>query len=725
VTPPQTSAFALPARRAAKAAPALIADDEERFAEIGAALAEARADTARRIAAVLEEPSRSGEAALDRDLEIHRLSAQQRTLDRYGLDLCVGRVTYATATRADSVAHLYIGRTGMTDATGRRLLVDWRAPAAEPYFSATPARPMGVAVRRRYRFTGGRVSDYWDEALSGNVESSAALDDESAFIASLGASRSPQMRDVLSTVQADQDAIIRADSHGALVIDGGPGTGKTVVALHRAAYLLYADPRLAPGRGGILFIGPHESYLAYVADVLPSLGEESVRMCTLRDLVPEGRRAVDETDPRVALLKSDARWSKAIEAAVSRYEQPPNEPVMIETPWMDVTLGPDDWAEAFAAVERGTPHDAAREDIVEILADIVVDRMRAGRSAPGVRRYLARPGALTEALDACWPLLDPAALVASLWASPSFLRSCAPWLSDDDARSLHRGDIPGVLDDRQPWTRSDLPLLDAARARVGDPSAALRDRRREAELAARRDVMDRVVDDLIAADDSELKLMSMLRVEDAQRSLIDDAGIATGDTRDVDGPFAHIVVDEAQDLTDAEWQMVLRRCPSRSVTIVGDRAQARRRFTESWAERLARVGFAHVEVARLTVNYRTPEEVMSVAEPVIRAAIPDANVPTSVRRSGIPVRFARVTETDEIVEEWLAENEDGIACVIGDPARPDSPRVRSLTPEGAKGLEFDLVVLVDDDRGTAADRYVAMTRSTRELVIVTGATLEP
>lgn len=719
------SAFDLPDHLAAKASPTLIADDEERFAAISAALETSRADTARRIEAVRRESARSGESAMERDLEIHRLAAQQRALDRYGIDLCIGRLTHAASSpvpgTSGSDAHLYIGRAGMTDDVGGRLLVDWRAPAAEPYFSATPARPMGVAVRRRYRFTGCRVSDYWDEALTDDVEPSAALDDESAFIASLGATRSAQMRDVLSTVQADQDAIIRADSRGALVVDGGPGTGKTVVALHRAAYLLYADPRLAPGRGGILFIGPHASYLAYVADVLPSLGEESVRMCTLRDLVPEGRRAVEESDLRVAHLKGDARWSTVIDVAVGRYEQPPKAPVLIETPWMDVTLDPDDWEEAFSAVERGTPHDDAREEITQTLVDIVIDRMRAGRSAPGVRRYLALSGALADALDASWPLLDAASLVASLWASPAFLRSCAPWLSDDEVRLLHRNEPDRADGSPDGWTSADLPLLDAARSRVGDPSAAVRARRRDVELAARREVMDRVVDDLIAADDSELKLMSMLRVEDAQQSLIDEAGIPTEDSGHDDGPFAHIVVDEAQELTDAQWQMVLRRCPSRSVTVVGDRAQARDGFPESWEERLTRVGFSHVNVARLTVNYRTPEEVMAVAAPVIRAAIPDANVPASVRRSGVPVREVAYADLDDVVEAWLTEHEDGIACVIGDPARPDSRRVRSLTPQGVKGLEFDLVVLVVDDGASAVDRYVAMTRSTRELVLVTDA----
>ena len=258
---------------------------------------------------------------------MHRLTARLRTLRRYGLDLCLGHVV-----PADGSEPVYVGRLGLTDTDGTRLLVDWRSPAAEPFFGATHADPMGLASRRRYRWARGRVSDYWDEVFTtdGLVEHAAALDDQSAFIASLGASRSPRMRDVLGTIAADQDAIVRAGSKGALVVDGGPGTGKTVVALHRTAYLLYSDPRLGHRMGGVLFVGPHQPYLAYVADVLPSLGEEGVQTCTLRDLVPEGAAAVEEPDPQVARLKADARLVAAIEPAVRLYEEPPTEGMEVD-----------------------------------------------------------------------------------------------------------------------------------------------------------------------------------------------------------------------------------------------------------------------------------------------------------------------------------------------------------------------------------------------------------
>ena len=311
-----------------------------------------------------------GQEALDRDLEVHRLTARLRPLRRFGLDLCLGRIV-----GADDAEPVYVGRLGLTDGAGRRLLVDWRSPAAEPFFGATHANPMGLASRRRYRWTRGRISDYWDEVFTPDgLDGHAALDDQSAFIASLGSSRSARMRDVLGTIQADQDAIIRAGSRGALVVDGGPGTGKTVVALHRTAYLLYSDPRLGHRRGGVLFVGPHQPYLAYVADVLPSLGEEGVQTCTLRDLVAEGAAAAVETDPDVARLKSSADLVKAIEPAVRFYEKPPTDGDDGRDPWSDIWLSAADWAEAFEAPEPGTPHNEARDQIWEELLTILIDK---------------------------------------------------------------------------------------------------------------------------------------------------------------------------------------------------------------------------------------------------------------------------------------------------------------------------------------------------------------
>ncbi|MFC3502796.1 RNA polymerase recycling motor ATPase HelR [Micromonospora krabiensis] len=711
-----TSVFDLPEHLSPKADADLVADDERHFAALAAALDRLDTDLADRLDAARRAPGGKGRAASDRDSEIRRLSAQRRGLRRFGVDLCLGRMV-----GADGGEPVYVGRRGLTDGAGRRLLLDWRSPAAEPFFAATHANPMGLASRRRYRWTLGRISDYWDEVFTPDgLEGHAALDDQSAFIASLGGSRSGRMRDVLGTIQADQDAIIRAGSDGALVVDGGPGTGKTVVALHRTAYLLYADPRLGHRRGGVLVVGPHQPYLAYVGDVLPSLGEESVQICTLRDLVAEGATAGVEADPEVARLKSSAGLVTAIEAAVRFYEEPPTTGLTVETDWAEIRLTADDWAEAFEAPDPGTPHNEARDRIWEELLTILVDRHDGDEPEDVLRRSLLRNRALQAAFNRAWPLLEAADVVGDLWSVPAYLRRCAPWLSPDEVRTLQRADP-------RAWTVSDLPLLDAARQRLGDPAASRRRRRAAAAVADQRERMARVVDDLLAAhtyDDGE-GVLPMLVGQDMRDALVDETALAGGDADPLAGPFAHIVVDEAQELTDAEWQMLLSRCPSRSFTIVGDRAQARHGFTESWRERLERVGLDRVSLAALRVNYRTPAEVMAEAEPVIRAVLPDANVPTSIRGAGLPVVHGSTSDLGAIVDAWLAAHADGIACVIGDPTFPEMARVRSLAPELAKGLEFDLVVLVDPESfgggvAGAVDRYVAMTRATRQLVVLTG-----
>ncbi|GAB4069440.1 AAA family ATPase [Angustibacter speluncae] len=732
--PLSLTVFDLPARLSAKADPALVGADEAHLSDVARTLADSVADLQQRLDDARRAPARSGQQALDRDQEVHRLTARLRALGRFGADLCLGRMV-----PADGGEPLYVGRLGLTDRSGRRLLLDWRSPAAEPFFGATHAEPMGLSSRRRYRWDAGpggaaRVTDYWDEVFTPDgLEGRAALDDQSAFVASLGGARTTRMRDVLATIAADQDAIVRAPSRGALVVDGGPGTGKTVVALHRTAYLLYADPRLGHRRGGVLVVGPHEPYLAYVSDVLPSLGEEGVRTCTLRDLVPEGAAAEPERDPRVAALKATVAMVGAVEAAVRFYERPPTSALVVSTPWVDLRLTPDDWAEAFAAPTPGTPHAEARsqvwDELLEILSARYEERVEDedvddAVEADALRAHLRRHRGLVDAVERAWPLLEATDLVGDLWTVPAYLRLCAPWLEPEQVRLLQR-------EDPSAWTVSDLPLLDAARQRLGDTSVDRRRDRHASRLAAERAEMDRVVEHLVASDDSEMQVMSMLRLDDARSVLVDAADHDAPDPDALAGPFAHVVVDEAQELTDAEWQMLLLRCPSRSLTVVGDRAQAREGFAESWRERLARVGLDRVGVAGLTLNYRTPREVMAEAEPVIRAVLPDAAVPTSVRSSGVPVRHGHVDELDTVLAGWLAAHDEGVACVVGGAERVegalvDGERVRSLTPRTAKGLEFDLVVLVDPDRfgdgvAGAVDRYVAMTRATQELVVLTSA----
>jgi hypothetical protein len=324
----------------------------------------------------------------------------------------------------------------------------------------------------------------------------------------------------------------------------------------------------------------------------------------LRDLVPEGSTELFESDPLVYSLKASGRLVTAIERAVRIYEVPPSREHVIDTPWGDVEIGESEWREAFDAADSGTPHNEARDQVWEALLDIIIDSFDADEVPPALlRRALVRNDDLTSAFARAWPVLDPAHVVADLWSVPEYLQGCAPWLSPTEVRALQR------LESSR-WTVSDLPFLDAARLRIGDPHVSRTRRLRERMAQSERDEMDRVVDDLIAADDDGEGLLTMLRGEDVQRSLSNESALPVIHRDRLGGPFAHVIVDEAQELTDAEWQMLLTRCPSRSFTIVGDRAQARHGFSESWEHRLRRLGMSKIQVASLTINYRTPEEIM-------------------------------------------------------------------------------------------------------------------
>lgn len=707
------SHFALPEDLRHKAAPALIDDDEARFAAIDAAVAAQVAAGADRLAALYRVSASSGREAAERDAEIRALTARLALLRRRGAELCLGRMSPADG------ADVYLGRLGVTDAAGRELLRDWRTPAAAPFFAASRAEPHGLLSRRRYRWSSGRVVDFWDEVLTdapGDRHDDVALDAESSFLAALGDSRTTRMRDVLATLAADQDAIIRDTANGTLVVDGGPGTGKTVVALHRAAYLLYADPRVTAARGGVLFVGPTERFLAYVADVLPDLGEEGTRFATPRDLVAEGAAAHPEPDPAAARIK--AGLTSVVEPAIAFYEEPPTQALTVETDWADVEITPTDWAVAFEAVEPGHPHNEARGVIREALIEVLTER-HDDLPADRLGAALAADRGLRLALNRAWPLLEATDVVADLWTVPAYLRHCAPWLNDDEVRALHRPSAP------QSWTDADLPLLDAVRHRLGDKGLEARRRRRTAAVAHQRRVMDEVLDQLVAADDDREGLVQQFAFGGMAALTTDESGLPTGDPDRLAGPFAHVVVDEAQDLTDAQWAMLRRRCPAGGFTVVGDRAQARLGFAESWEERMSRTGLRNVRVARLSLNYRTPRAIMERAAREVATVLPTANIPESLRDNGIGVRTIGYDELATALTEWLAANSGlvGIVAAALPPDLPDDSRITRLAPDSTSGLEYDLVVVCSPagygaGLSGAVSRYIAMTRATREMVIV-------
>ncbi|MFF2389909.1 RNA polymerase recycling motor ATPase HelR [Agromyces sp. NPDC058104] len=633
MTSPRTTAFALPERLAAKAAPELIAADERHFAAIATSLERQIAELTVRLDEQRRARGGGGQAALERDLEIHRVTARLRLLRRFGLDLCLGRMVAAPGGDGEDrpVEPVYIGRLGLSDEEGEPLLVDWRAPAAEPFFGATHADPMGIASRRRYRWTRGRITDYWDEAFTADAAGGTlALDDQSAFIASLGSSRSPRMRDVLGTIQADQDAIIRASSRGQLVVDGGPGTGKTVVALHRAAYLLYSDRRLDVRRGGVLFVGPSHAYMAYVDDVLPSLGEEGVQMATLRDLVDEGAEARSETDPAVARLKSSGGLVDVVERAVAAYEVPPRAELLLETSSGELRLTAADWAEAFATPEPGTSHNDAREEVWEALLAILLDQYEDDEVPTALlRRALEQHEELVSTFNRAWPLLDPAGVVADLWSVPAYLRRCAPALGPEEVDALQRADA-------RAWTTADLPMLDAARRRIGDPGATRRRRTRRLAAARELEQRERVREELVAADDSEMAIMSMLGGQDVRNTLAEEIAAPRTDPETLGRPLRPRDRRRGAGAHRRRVADVARALP---VAQLHDRRRPR-----PGAARLRRV------VAGAARPHRTAGRPDRLA----RHQLPHARGGHGGRRTGHPCGAARCQRADLDQEQWRA-----------------------------------------------------------------------
>ena len=450
---------------------------------------------------------------MDRDLEVHRLTARLRTLRRFGLDLCLGHMV-----GADDPEPVYVGRLGLTDSTGRRLLVDWRSPAAEPFFGATHANPMGLASRRRYRWTRGRISDYWDEVftadgLDGPRARSTTSPPSSPAWAATG-------RRGCATCSAPSRPTRTPSSapgpRGALVVDGGPGTGKTVVALHRTAYLLYSDPRLGHRRGGVLFVGPHQPYLAYVADVLPSLGEEGVQTCTLRDLVPEGAAAPARDRPRGGPAEvvggdgdGDRAGRPALRGAADRGDgrsRPLGRRLARAPP-----TGPRRSTRPTPA--RRTTRRATRSGTSwsTILVDKHDEATRTSRRELVRARAARRTPSCATRSNRAWPLIEPTDLVGDLWSVPAYLRTVRA-LARAATRSapLQRADAAG-LDGRRPAAAGRRPAAARRPGGVAAPAPAARPPSRPSGSGWTGSSTTSS-----QSDDSEMLVMSMLRGQDLQ-----------------------------------------------------------------------------------------------------------------------------------------------------------------------------------------------------------------
>ncbi|WP_146841875.1 HelD family protein [Cellulomonas composti] len=657
----------------------------------------------------------------------------------------------------DDDGRRYIGRIGLTDDGQTPLLTDWRAPAAQAFYRATAAHPDGVRRRRHIVLRGRAVTGLEDEVLDldlleGDPDELSGLSGEGALLAGLRAGRTGRMGDIVATIQAEQDAIIRSGLEGALVVQGGPGTGKTAVALHRAAYLLYAHRRLLE-RSGVLLVGPSSTFLRYIDQVLPSLGETGVVTTTVADLVPGV--VADGTEPdAVAEIKGRGVMAAVIGRAVRDRQRIPAEPVELRVDGRRIVIRPDDVAQAIARARRlHRPHNQARvtfvRDMLSRLAGQYVAQL--GFDVPSDERSeiveeLRTTREVRIALNLAWMPLTPQGLLRDLYAKPYRLASAAPQLSERDRALLVRA--PDA-----PFTPADVPLLDEAAELLGEDDQAARAQERVAAKAREREVA--YARQVLASTGGDALVSAELL---ADRFAAGGSSLTAAERAAADRTwtYGHVVVDEAQELSAMAWRALLRRVPTRSLTIVGDVAQTSTRAgARSWAGMLDPVLRGSWRLAELTVNYRTPRAVADVAGRVAAAAglptsplvsareVPDALVVERVEAQRVAARAIEVAR-EAVVRVRDEEGAGRVAVVADDDALEalrqaaadadvtfgrglDDPLVL-LGARATKGLEFDVVVLVEPAQvlaRAAGDLYVAATRPTRALHVVHARDLPP
>ncbi len=656
--------------------------------------------------------------------------------------LVFGRIDLAEP--VEDQERFHVGRIGVFAEDQTQLVVDWRAPIAEGFYRATRAEPMGLRRRRAFHCRGRRLLAIDDVVLDADADPGAdALVGEAALLASLEGPRTGRMSDVVATVQAEQDEVIRAPMAGLTIVQGAAGTGKTVVALHRAAYLLYTF-RDVLDRQGVLLLGPNGRFLDYVRDVLPALGEHDVRLSTVHQLFP-GVRPVPDDDLDVAALKADLRMARVVRRAVRMRQRRLREPARVPVGRFILKLDPavvNHIVDTARGLD-GTHNQRQRiveHDLVEALdAELrrrntaSVDRMRdPGRD--GLRHLLRRTPAFVELLDRVWPLLRPQEVLHDLFGSAAMLRHAARngLLAEDEAGLLHRERSASWRE--VAWTHADVPLLHEAHALLGplpSPPPPSTDATEDEQF-----LVDRVIEHVLLAMEQG---MDPVMEADLRTSVLDEIRVDTGTTIDLGHPpdvpavWGTVLVDEAQDLSPMAWRMVARACPNQSMTIVGDLAQGTAPWSpRSWDEVVGWIRPRHpARRHELHVNYRTPTEIMAWAAPL--SATPGRA--RAVRDSGHrPVAVsvaadALVATAAHHVRALRGEVPDGRVAVVGSAGLLEplqgllDDQVEVHSPETAKGLEFDGVVVVEPadllgpDGGTAP-LYIALTRATSRLVVV-------
>jgi DNA helicase IV len=665
------------------------------------------------------------QAVTERDIRVRTSLNRLEQLELGGEALIFGRIDrLANGVNGERLPEAFhIGRLAVSDSDQEPLVVDWRAPVAEPFYRATGAHPMGLTRRRHFLTEGRRLVDLEDELFGVGGESGQdglglGLSGSAALLSALERSRTGRMRDIVATVQREQDEIIRAPLAGILVVQGGPGTGKTAVALHRAAYLLYTH-RFPLERQGVLVVGPNPIFLRYIEHVLPSLGETGVEMSTVSGLFGDARVTATEERER-ARLKGDARMARVLARAVGDRQRPLRATLSVPFGRFTLSLSAAQSAEIVQAIKRraGT-HNARRRQVETLLWRQLNEQYQAalrrgsdpsepppeGIGQVELGRELRRLPEVAEALDRMWPILTPHQLLHDLFGAPPLIELAGRnLLSPEEKARLYRPRTASV--DAVAWTEADMALLDEARALLGPPK---------------------------------------------RRPSGDDEGPRS---------FGHIVVDEAQDLSPMELRMLGRRSLSGSMTIVGDIAQATGEWApRSWEEVLAYLPARRgSRVVELTVNYRTPSEIMDLASRVLAVAAPNLHAPESVRSTGVSPRViaagADVTALADAVARLAREEAaivsgetdaggtvaviapDSLLDAVGEAlsragiaygsmaARALEDTVSLMPVTAAKGLEFDSVIVVEPARVIAESAqglrglYVALTRTTRRLALV-------
>lgn len=671
------------------------------------------------------------------------------------LDNVEERLVFGRLDMKDHATH-YIGRISLLDEHSSPLLVDWRAPISAPFYQATAQEPLGV-VRRRHIATRGRtVTSVEDELLDVDQaqHQGLTLQGEGALMSALSSARSGRMGDIVATIQGEQDRVIRASDRGILVVQGGPGTGKTAVALHRAAYLLYTQ-RERLERSGVLIIGPSRTFLRYIEQVLPSLGESGVVQMTIGDIVP-GLSAQDDDPVEIAAIKGRAAFSRILREAVRLIPRLPDRDQVLQVWNRRVTLRVKDVQEALSRARRsGRPHNVARESfamgLMELLAGrLIVEAGDASSTADidpdDLRTWMSE---IRDSVDArrainlAWMPTQAPAFLRKLWSRPDLLaqanRKAGTPLSVEDLSLLYRAQD-------EPLTISDIPLIDELEELLGTIDLASAQKRR-AEEQREKEERERANEALkatglgggiVTAD----MLMRQTQEAPSLRPLAERA------RADRSWTYGHIVIDEAQDLSPMAWRCLLRRCPSRSMTVVGDLDQKRgHRRPNSWKQALGPAARAFSEEFVLSISYRTPRALTRIAQAVMAQhgtpvlypmeAVRDVPDCYQVSHTHKDTLKECVSQVVSAMEERLDREEGegkGRICVIVPDAQAQlwhadesgasalDQRVSYLTAAGSKGLEFDSVVVVEPgeilEQGSG-DLFVALTRATHDLHAVT------